>query len=143
MKITWSRQRMLVAMSNPLFELLYISFADGGLTTENVQSLAFQASASNAKTGITGMLVFDGERFCQHLEGEEITVRRMYETLLRDDRHYDVRVLHSGPSTQRKFRRFTMGFATLGDVELLRELVELEGERAMRAFAGIVPLIDM
>ncbi|MDM0010580.1 BLUF domain-containing protein [Variovorax sp. J22G73] len=126
-----------------IFELLYTSQDAMKMTVQEARKLAKSASVQNAKLGITGMLVFDGERFCQHLEGAPEAIRKMFEKILRDPRHADIRVLVSGSSNLRKFKNFSMGFASLGDVDLLRELVVLEGDRAMRAFAGLVPLIEI
>jgi hypothetical protein len=41
---------------------------------------------------VTGALAFNGSRFCQCLEGEEITVRELLALISQDNRHSDMRL---------------------------------------------------
>ncbi|MFM9923194.1 BLUF domain-containing protein [Variovorax sp. H27-G14] len=126
-----------------LFELLYVSCIAPSTDVRAVGQIARDARASNAMNGITGLLVFDGQRFAQHLEGYAHVVRQLFERIEADSRHMQVQLLQQCASTQRKFQRFSMGYASLGDVEPLQSLELQEGEGARRAFAEMLPLIDM
>ena len=64
----------------PLYEFLYWSqLADSQSPTAIGQILA-RARPFNAANGITGLLVFDGQRFCQHLEGPAVALESLMPT---------------------------------------------------------------
>ncbi len=95
----------MVRVENP-FQLLYVSRLAAGSNWEVMKEIADAARRNNPAHGITGALLFDGERFCQLIEGEEPAVRALMDNIVRDVRHTDVKLLFSGrapsgPSTQR------------------------------------------
>ncbi|MEQ1686262.1 MAG: BLUF domain-containing protein [Burkholderiaceae bacterium] len=95
----------MVRIENP-FQLLYVSRLAPGRTWEIMKEIADAARRNNPAHGITGALLFDGERFCQLIEGEEPAVRALMDNISRDPRHIDVKLLFtgrlpSGPSTLR------------------------------------------
>lgn len=62
------------------------------------------ARSNNVARGIAGVLLFDGQRFCQWLHGEPQALRRLMSTIALDPRHRDVDVrfeallpAHDGP----------------------------------------------
>lgn len=56
------------------------------------------ARARNSALGIGGVLLFDGERFCQWLHGSGDVVSRLLTTIALDQRHVDFKLLHLGGS---------------------------------------------
>jgi len=56
------------------------------------------ASARNPELGVGGMLLFDGERFCQWLHGAADAVSQMLASIVLDQRHVDFKLLHLGSS---------------------------------------------
>lgn len=88
--------------------LIYQSSANEAFTAEQLRRLASRSSEANASAGITGVLLFDGRRFLQVLEGPEPEVQALFQRLLADPRHRDVQtVLHTG-ATQRSFSGWSM-----------------------------------
>lgn len=90
---------------NP-FQLLYVSRLASACTWEVVKEIVAAARRNNPGYGVSGALLFDGERFCQLIEGDEPAVRTLMDNIARDPRHTDVRLLFtgqspSGPITQR------------------------------------------
>lgn len=88
------------------FQLLYVSRLAPACTWEVVKEIVAAARRNNPSFGVTGALLFDGERFCQLIEGDEPAVRRLMDNIARDPRHTDLRLLFtgrspSGPCTQR------------------------------------------
>lgn len=75
---------------------------------EALGALFSQARSNNKQHGVTGALLLGGDTFVQVLEGEESTVRSLYERISRDPRHDDVAVLDSGPVPARLFSRWAM-----------------------------------
>lgn len=95
----------MVHVENP-FQLVYVSRLAPACNWEVVKEIVAAARRHNRALGITGALLFDGERFCQLIEGDETAVRTLMDNIARDARHTDVKLLFtgrspSGPSTQR------------------------------------------
>jgi len=77
----------------PLNTLLYVSeltHFDAG----EIDSICHQSRANHARDDITGLLVFDGQAFCQFVEGPRDAIAALLE---RDARHVKMRVLQHGP----------------------------------------------
>jgi hypothetical protein len=108
-----------------------------------VGQIAREARAKNAPEGITGLLVFDGERFCQHLEGSSAPIKQLFERIKVDARHVRVELLHEGPSEQRRFLKFSMAFAQVEDSDFLQSMRTKVGSDAMLAFSELLPAVDM
>jgi hypothetical protein len=56
------------------------------------------ARAMNPKWGVGGVLLFDGERFCQWLHGSADAIGRLLTNIALDQRHVDFKILHLGGS---------------------------------------------
>lgn len=82
--------------AEPVFQLLYVSRLAPGCDFGVVKDIVAVARRYNAEHGITGALLFDGERFGQLLEGAEVDVRALMSRIARDPRHTDVQVLYAG-----------------------------------------------
>lgn len=131
-----------MSSSQQLHEVLYVSTIAPDAPISIVADIATKARITNAAKDITGLLVFDGARFCQQLEGKAKDVVRMMEHIQQDPRHIEVELLHQGPLTERRFRRFSLGFVSLDDVDPLEEIEALSGQAAVAAFMALVPLVD-
>jgi hypothetical protein len=66
-------------MESNLYHLMYVSVAAHSVRFADVAKIATQARIKNAAADISGLLVFDGERFCQFLEGPAGEVRRLFD----------------------------------------------------------------
>jgi hypothetical protein len=100
-------------MADPLFSLVYVSSTTDVMSTPELTALLQQCHTNNAQLGITGMLLYKDGNVMQVLEGEESTVRRVYDRISRDPRHRGLLVLHQGPLQERQFPDWTMGFRDL------------------------------
>ncbi len=99
--------------------------------------------ARNPGRDITGALVFDGEYFCQHLEGPRTAVLTLMEEIRRDPRHVDVDLLHEAALGLRRHARFSMGYAASDEMNEVRSIAGLKGEAAMARFLALLPDFDM
>jgi hypothetical protein len=54
----------------PVFQLTYISTAKAGIGDADIEAILGVSRVNNARDGITGLLVHDGVRFLQALEGD-------------------------------------------------------------------------
>lgn len=70
-----------------LKSLTYTSLASFDLTGEDVEAILAKARELNALDGITGLLVFNGTRFLQIIEGSHQAIDDLVHRLRRDPRH--------------------------------------------------------
>ncbi|TVV72556.1 BLUF domain-containing protein [Sphingomonas solaris] len=76
----------------------------------------------NRLAGITGLLLFDGRRFLQALEGPDAAVADCYGRIARDERHFDIRVIFNTAIARREF----------GDWSMRRRLLDQTRREAFR-----------
>lgn len=117
-----------------LYEALYVSVLAPETPITAVAAIASHARVANAQRGITGLLVFDGQWFCQQLEGGQEDVLATLARIGRDARHGQVVVVYQGPLAVRRFADFRLAFSTVEDTDTLAALALLEGTCALQAF---------
>ena len=111
-----------------LVRLLYASRAATPLNASVQDSILAQSRAHNPKLGITGVLCFSQDVFIQVLEGGRDEVCELYNTIVRDERHQQVRILSFEEIGERRFGNWTMGQVNLAKVN--PSLLLKYGERA-------------
>jgi hypothetical protein len=126
-----------------LYEVLYVSTLAPTAALKVVGEIAGIARLQNQKMNITGLLVFDGMRFCQQIEGPRKPVLALLERIRQDWRHVDLKVLHHGALEKRRFRNFSLGYAPVEDVDLLANLEQLDDEPALQQFLALIDNLDM
>ena len=117
-----------------LYEVLYVSTLAPGQPLGVVAEIAARARVTNGQLDITGLLIFDGQRFCQQLEGPQKAVLKLMERIGDDTRHVNVEVVHHGLLEARRFREFSLAFSTVEDEEALARMEQLDGHAALAAF---------
>ena len=124
-------------LSPVLYEVLYVSTLAPEQPLSVVAEIARRARRVNAELDVTGLLIFDGQRFCQQLEGPQKAVLRLIEHIRNDPRHINIEVLHHGPLAGRRFQQFSLGFSTVEDADALARMESLDGEAALAAFEAV------
>jgi hypothetical protein len=127
----------------PLFEIFYCSVLTQDLPPATVGAIVTQARARNAQHEITGLLVFDGMRFCQHLEGPPDAVKALMQRIDRDSRHTDVRVVYQGAVAARRYSGFGLGLAESEGPHLMAGVHALDGEAALKHFLALRSSFDI
>lgn len=124
-------------------QLLYISRLAPNTTPACVAEIVRTARQRNQARGIGSLLVFDGLRFCQYLEGEAMAVEALAERIRNDPRHTDFRLLHqgkfSGPSPLRG-RGFI--YALCYD-DSLDSVEQARGTHALDMLVGMLKPFDL
>lgn len=64
----------------------------------------------NAALNVTGALVFTGAYFAQCLEGPEAHISSLMDSIRRDPRHQDVKVVGTSPIQERHFKSWSMAY---------------------------------
>lgn len=126
-----------------LQEIIYVSTLAADVPVRVVADIAVKARCRNKDADITGLLIFDGLHFCQQLEGVAAKVAEVMARIRLDPRHHGVFIVHQGPLAQRRFCRFSLGYTSAEDVELLKRLQQLQGQAAVKAFMDLLAGLDM
>jgi hypothetical protein len=106
-----------------LFQLTYISSARVVMTLDECNLLLAKARINNRRLDVTGALLFNSRRFLQAIEGEQQTVRTLFETINKDPRHNGVVVLNERKLEARQFGRWAMAFDDGSGETALREKI--------------------
>ncbi|MES1264240.1 MAG: BLUF domain-containing protein, partial [Variovorax sp.] len=120
-----------------LREILFYSVLASDQSPIVVGQIVAAARARNMERGITGLLVFDGLRFCQHMEGPRDEVLRLMTQIAADARHAQIRVVYEGMLAQRRYLRFEMGLAEVENGEDLANFSQLAGAEALAHFLAL------
>jgi hypothetical protein len=132
-----------VQSPSDLYELIYVSALSTGASVTAVPDISRAARLANPALGITGLLVFDGNRFCQQIEGSMRMVVELFERISNDARNDHVSLLHQGAITQRRYRHFNVGYPLLEAGDTLADIEALEGQAAITAFQALAFTVHM
>lgn len=94
----------------PLYQIMYISSAHGDVTPTQCAHISHAASTRNQAEDVTGLLLFNGKRFLQVLEGPREAVERVYHRICDDGRHYAVVKLREMEIEEREFGNWAMAY---------------------------------
>ena len=118
-----------------LIQMIYISRSTF-MTTEltngiepNVARILLKSRANNKKNGLVGVLYFGDGCFFQCLEGAAEAVDRLYETLLKDSRHKDIKILSRKSIDALSFSNWSMKHVALED-----EMMKLLKSQGLKKF---------
>jgi hypothetical protein len=106
-----------------LLELIYTSIAEPINQTKDVKDILNASERNNKAASITGLLLFDSQRYIQILEGDADDVEKLYQVIGQDTRHHSLELLHKGEVTGRSFDEWRMAYEALPK-GLLNELAE-------------------
>ncbi len=99
-----------------LVRLLYASHAASPLTPSVVDAILEQSRRNNPRHGVTGILCYGSEQFIQVLEGGRDEVCELFNGIVRDPRHAQVRILTYDEIAERRFGGWTMGQVEINKV---------------------------
>jgi hypothetical protein len=105
--------------------LTYTSRASLDLSADDLAQIHQSAQRLNALDGITGLLVFDGVRFLQIIEGSEEAIDNLVERLRRDPRHNAVEIRDTRFAAERSFPDWSMELVSVS-AGYMRARTELE-----------------
>ena len=97
-------------MDEPFLQLVYFSRATRALADTELDALHQVAQTLNAANGVTGLLLFDGTRFVQALEGEPDQVRATMDRILQDGRHDSIQIAAKHSIAARQFGNWAMDY---------------------------------
>ena len=93
-----------------------------------LEQLCQTSAAHNKLVGVTGLLVFDGVRYIQLIEGEASAVTLLMARIARDSRHDKIVYMINGCTPERAYKKWDLacvGFqANLSVPQLLADVKE-------------------
>jgi uncharacterized membrane protein (DUF373 family) len=104
-----------------MIQTTYISTPTRPMTTDDLMDILNNARLNNVCIGVSGMLLYTGTEFIQILEGEEKVVEELLDTIKKDPRHRDFRIIEKKKITTREYAEWTMGFKRI-DRDDLRDV---------------------
>ncbi|MEG2805645.1 BLUF domain-containing protein [Stenotrophomonas sp.] len=107
----------------PLRAIAYVSEASAGLSSSALDALVEDAARFNTVAGVTGVLLFDGQRFLQYFEGPEDGVAAVHERILQARSHAAITELSRGRVPRRFFPYWGMRWLDV-DAALIRQLAD-------------------
>ena len=127
-----------------MHQITYISTARSGTTERDVAAILDASRRNNRRDGVTGLLVSDGTRFLQVLEGDEAAVEKAYARIKADARHRAAVILSSKTVSERQFGAWDMasgGFGAVAEDHTLGDLVDrlvakVQDKNLQALFAG-------
>ena len=96
-----------------MYSLVYRSVANPSFQEDQIQDMLKKARLKNNRLGITGCLLYYEGQFIQYLEGNQIRVLEMFDTIKKDKRHSQVELVSFGERDSREFNNWEMAYEGL------------------------------
>ena len=125
-------------------QLLYLSHLVARFRYEVFSAICQVSRRRNAELSLTGVLLFDGHRFCQLLEGPADAVAQVRQSIASDPRHEFMTVLvdrpQTGPTTQGVWQA---GYCGPFELDPLVGPERIDADRAMTVFRALLTRADL
>ena len=126
------------------FQILFFSRMARGCDVGIIRNIVLSARERNAARGVTGALLFDGERFCELIEGPEAVVRDLMQGISRDPRHGGLTVLLAGTAPAgRVVQRWVSGYCDASAMDVFGAEGGLRDGPALDAFTEVLAGADV
>lgn len=116
-----------------MFQLTFVSAARAGLSWAEIDAIAVAAQRNNHVDNITGILIYNGFRFLQVIEGEREIVSSRYARICADPRHVEPRLIAARTVPERAFHGW--------DFACQEVLTAEDGRSFARTIADRTPLL--
>jgi len=93
-----------------MIQIVYVSAALEPFSLSALDTLLVKARARNTFHKVTGMLLYHSGSFLQVLEGPVDSVELIFNSIRRDPRHTDTKILNTQTVVRREFADWSMGF---------------------------------
>lgn len=107
--------RDLAEEHRQLFQLIYLSSSLGQYSREDLVEILSVSRRNNTRANISGLLLYHDGNIIQFLEGEEASVKSVYDRIARDPRHKGILPLVRRKIDRRDFGSWSMGFKDIDE----------------------------
>lgn len=108
----------MVKSKESVYRVFYTSKAAPELDSSDLNDIIRTAQEKNDPLGITGMLLFIGNYFCQVIEGSKDDVDALFMKIIGDQRHSDVKMIFAQAGHERLFPKWSMGLKVFTDQDM-------------------------
>ena len=105
-----------------MYQLAYVSTFGLSVGAQAFAEILACSRANNRRDGVSGILIADGMRFLQVLEGERAKVEAAFARISADQRHFAVFQLTGRDITEREFGEWDMAYRQVNTAADSREL---------------------
>ena len=91
-----------------MLQVIYVSTARPALPAADIEAILKASRRNNKAAGVSGLLLYDGYRFLQALEGDAAAVIGTYDRIKADPRHRAIVMLGSRDVAMRSFGDWPM-----------------------------------
>ena len=124
--------------------ILYVSELAPAMPSNVVGQVLRQSRERNHRLKLSGALLFDGERFCQLLEGDPDTTQNMMQRIKRDTRHGNVQLLLDTLSpAPRLMMHWRCGYCDHDAFDRVHAAAAVDPQRPVHAFLRLLSTSDL
>jgi len=107
----------MIRSSEVLHSITYVSKSriDSDKRSEEISSLTRLAKRRNEQDGITGVLILENDIFYQTIEGIESNLVRLFDSIKRDSRHEEIKLLMFDSIEKRAFSDWSLDTFLIDD----------------------------
>lgn len=126
------------------YSLLYISQVVNAENTDELNAIREQAIELNQVNGLTGLLLYSHEYFCQILQGQKAAVEETMERIARDTRHVDPIVLLRTDLAEALFPNWSMATSPVEGTAMASQIASAYHNRLadLSVVDGIIGLMQ-
>jgi hypothetical protein len=130
--------------SATVYQILYVSRLVADCRYDEFTAICRVARTRNPQRQTTGVLLFDGQRFCQLLQGPQAALLELMGEIERDRRHEALVTLHEGHVEPQTIERtWAAGFCESDELDLYEGPDGARGVAALLAFYNIVSRAEL
>lgn len=127
-----------------ILQLIYTSVLSPSTPISEVSSIIRSSRTKNFSYGITGVLLFDGQHFCQYIEGEASHVNALIENIRKDSRNVNFKVIYSHAAQgMRKFSNWRAGYPMECSPEIMSKIVATPTDYMLVNFLQMTKSFDL
>jgi hypothetical protein len=129
-----------MSTGDPVSSVLWLSRLCPASDLSVVKQIWHATRLRNESLGLTGAMIFDGERFCEFLEGHVHDISAVHRDVEFDPQHLDLRVLHVSLETApRRLSGWRTGYCESYEFDVFTGEDGLQGDAAVSAFIAMLP----
>ena len=130
---------------SPAFhQILYVSQLAPGRKYDTFTAICRVSRGRNPALSASGVLLFDGLRFCQWLQGPAESVRTLMRSIADDPRHENLAVLVDAPIAPAMIQRcWAAGYCDPHELDVFTTASGVRGDAAIAALREIVSRADL
>ncbi len=131
-------------LTAPRHQLLYLSHLVASARYDVFARICQVSRHNNAERQIAGVLLFDGHRFCQLLEGPAASIALARQSIEKDPRHESMTVLVDRPqAAATALEPWQAGYCDPDELDPLTNPGRLDADETLAIFRSIVSRADL